>query len=437
MSERTTITQVTQIGVESTPGTAVAALWRLGATSIEPSIQAEIQTFRPAGVKFNTIGVLGKEWTEASIEGAASYTDLAYLFSGVLSAATPVQQGGTSAWLWTFTPSHTLADTVRTFTVEQGSAIRAGRFAHGVVTEMGLSFSRDSVDVSGSMMGRQYQDGVRLSTNATWTLTAAGTPPTAGTFTLTFSAQTTSNIAHSATPAAVQSALEALSTIGAGNVSVVATVAAGAGNLTVANNVYTIEFIGALAQAPRTLTGTFTGLTPSGSITLAAGVTGVVPTAIALQPVLPTEVSVFLDTSGATLGNTKLTRAFTAEWNIGNRFGPLWPLDAANSSFATTIETAPEATLSLTVAADAAGMGPLTAMRAGTTRFIRIEAVGPIIAGSFPWRLTVDMCGLVSEVGEFSDEDGVYAVQWTFAAAFDATWGCALQVALQNTLTTL
>ena len=437
MSERTTITQVTQIGVEATPGTAVAATKKLGATSIEPSIQAEIQTFRPAGVKFNTIGVLGKEWTEASIEGPASYTDLAYLFAGALNYAAPVQQAGTTAYLWTFTPSHTAEDTVKTFTVERGSAVRAGRFSYGTVNEVGLSFSRESVDVSGSILGQQYTDDVHLSTNATYRLTAAGSPPTAGTFTLTYAAQTTAGIQFNATPAAVQAALEALSTIGAGNVEVTATVAAGAGTLAVANNVYTIEFVNALAQAPRTLTGTFTGLTAAGTITLAAGVVGVVPTTVALQPVLPTEVSVYLDASGATLGNTKLTRAFTAEWKIGNRFSPLWPLNSAVSSFAATIETAPEATLALTVEADAAGMGPLTAMRAGTKQFIRIEAVGPTIASTYKWKLTLDMCGLVSEVGEFSDEDGVYAVQWTFAAAYDATWTKALTVALQNTLSSL
>lgn len=437
MSERTTITQVTQIGVEATPGTAVAATKKLGATSIEPSIQAEIATFRPAGVKFNTIGVLGKEWTEASIEGPASYTDLAYLLAGALNYAAPAQQGGTAAYKWTFTPSHTAEDTVKTYTVERGSAVRAGRFSYGTVNELGLSFSRESVDVSGSILGQQYTDDVHLSTNATYTLTAAASPPTAGTFTLTYSGQTTAGIAFDATPAAVELAIEALSTVGTGNVEVTATVAEGAGTLAVAANVYTIEFVNALAQAPRTLTGSFGSLTAAGTIALAAGVVGVTPTSIALQPVLPTEVSVYLDTSGATLGNTKLTRAFTAEWKIGNRFSPLWPLNSAVSSFAATIETAPEATLALTVEADAAGMGPLTAMRAGTKQFIRIQAVGPIIAGIYPWTLTLDMCGLVSEVGEFSDEDGVYAVQWTFAAAYDSTWTKALSVELINTLTAL
>jgi len=326
MSERTTITQVTQIGVEAIPGTAVPANVLLQAISIEPSIQAEVQTFRPAGVKFNTIGVLGKEWTEASISGPASYTDLAYLFAGVLAYAPPARQGSTTAYKWTFTPSHTTEDTVKTYTVERGSAARAGKFTYGTVNKLGLEFTRDSVEVSGSMLGRQYQDGVTLTTGAT---------------------------------------------------------------------------------------------------------------EVALQPVLPTEVSVYLDSSSASLGSTKLTRSFSATFNIGNRFAPIWPLDSTISSFATTVETAPDATLALLVEADASGMGPLTAMRAGTKQFIRVEAVGPTIADTYKWKLTLDMCGLVSEVGEFTDEDGVYAIEWTFSAAYDATWKKALQVELINTLTAL
>lgn len=50
------------------------------------------------------------------------------------------------------------------------------------------------------------------------TLTITGTP-TGGTFTMTYAGQTTASIAYNATAATVQTALEALSNIGAGNVA--------------------------------------------------------------------------------------------------------------------------------------------------------------------------------------------------------------------------
>jgi len=85
------------------------------------------------------------------------------------------------------------------------------------------------------------------------TVTITGTP-TGGTFTLTFKSQTTAGIAYNASSAAVQSALVALSTIGAGDV----TVAGGPGPATP----WTVTFGGTLAdQDVPAMTASATGLT--------------------------------------------------------------------------------------------------------------------------------------------------------------------------------
>lgn len=87
----------------------------------------------------------------------------------------------------------------------------------------------------------------------TQTVTVTGTP-TGGTFTLTFSGQTTASIAYNAAASAVQSALEALSNIGTGNV------ACAGGPLP--GSAVTVTFTGELAStnvAQMTATGSFTG----------------------------------------------------------------------------------------------------------------------------------------------------------------------------------
>ncbi|HEY9077426.1 MAG TPA: P22 phage major capsid protein family protein [Anaerolineaceae bacterium] len=71
-----------------------------------------------------------------------------------------------------------------------------------------------------------------------------------GNFTLTYGSQTTSNIAYNAAASAVQTALEALSSIGSGNVSV-------SGN---AGGPYTIRMIGAKGGAIASFTANFSGL---------------------------------------------------------------------------------------------------------------------------------------------------------------------------------
>lgn len=66
---------------------------------------------------------------------------------------------------------------------------------------------------------------------------------TGGTFTLTFGAQTTAAIAYNATPATVESKLEALSTIGEDNIDVTGGVGKSGGG-----DPYVLEFVGDLAQ---------------------------------------------------------------------------------------------------------------------------------------------------------------------------------------------
>jgi hypothetical protein len=90
-------------------------------------------------------------------------------------------------------------------------------------------------------------------TNEVQKVTITGSP-TGGSFTLTFSGQTTSAIAYNATAATVQTALQALSSIGSGN----ATVTGGPGPGTA----WTVTFVGALAQtdvAQMTATSSLTG----------------------------------------------------------------------------------------------------------------------------------------------------------------------------------
>ena len=99
------------------------------------------------------------------------------------------------------------------------------------------------------------------------TLAVTGTP-TGGTFTLTFKGQTTAPIAYNAASTAVDSALEALSTIGAGNV-----VCAGG---PLPGSPVTVTFAGALAASDQPLI-TANGASLTGGSTPAAAVTQTTP----------------------------------------------------------------------------------------------------------------------------------------------------------------
>lgn len=84
-------------------------------------------------------------------------------------------------------------------------------------------------------LGNYLQAVVTVGVNQVDTITVTGTP-TGGTFSVAYNGSTAVNVAYNATASALQSALEGLPTIGAGNVAVTGT------------GPYTVTFQGALAE---------------------------------------------------------------------------------------------------------------------------------------------------------------------------------------------
>lgn len=328
MPERSSLAQGVQVGVESVPGTNVAADKKLSAISIEPAVNVDMQTFRPMGSKYATVITPGKEMVEADVSGSGSYTEILYLFASCLvSPSAPATVDGTGR-TWTFAPAGSSEDTVKTLTVEQGGVVRAHKFNYGIVTEVELDFSRDAVEVSGSLMGQRLSD----------------------------------NIVMTATP-----------------------------------------------------------------------------TAIEQVPILPTDIDVFIDPSSGTIGTTKQVRVLNANWHLSDRFGPIWTLNSALTSYAAHVETEPTAEITILAEADTEGMAPLAQMRGGATKFIRIKGTSPTLAGATTafHSVSLDAACKVSDVGDFSDEDGVYAIEWTYTMVYDAAWGKALTTAVVNKIATL
>ena len=324
--ERSTIFTGVQVGIEGTPGQATAANKKLLATSFELSPNPDISLFKPMGYKYNTIASLNREWTEGNISGQMSYTDLAYLFASLITNDAPATVG-TTGREYIFISDSDAADAPVTFTLEQGSAVRAHRVAGALVTGLTLNFENDGCTVDGSIIAAALSDGVALTAT---------------------------------------------------------------------------------------------------------------PDEIPLQPVQRIEVGIKLADTAAGLGAaTYLTRALSASWSLTDRYSPVWTLNRS-SSYDTTIESEPTGEVTLMLAADAVGMGLLTTMRAGATKFMRIEATGPVIgAGPAVYSLVIDTAFKVSDVSDFRDEDGIFAIEWTGVFNHDSTWGKAFQVALINGLTAL
>jgi hypothetical protein len=314
MSEKSTIFQGVQIGIETTPGEAVGADLKLLATSLIPAVKTKNDIFRAMGNKYPSFAVIQKEWTEAKIEGRLTYNEILYLLSSLLSEPTPVQQGVTTAYKWSFVSATSAEDAGKTLTVEQGDANTAWRAAGVRVSGLSFTFNREEVSVSG---------------------TAIGLPLVTG-------------------------------------------------------------------------------------ITLTAG-----PTSLTPKPVLATHLKLYMANSQAGLESaTAMERGFSLDWGLEDKINLAWPL----GQDPVTIETEPKLEAKLKLATDSVGLGLITTMRAGATKWFRIKAEGETIESTYKYLFQIDFPGQISEVGEFGDEDGLYLVEYTLAGIHDSAWGKSFQI---------
>jgi hypothetical protein len=165
------------------------------------------------------------------------------------------------------------------------------------------------------------------------------------------------------------------------------------------------------------------------------------PTVLPQVPILPGQFSVWAadnttDLGTATGTGVKLASVISAGINVGGRYNPAWFLNAALSSFASVTEDPePDYNIDFLAEADAAGLNWLTLLSTGATRFLRLEAVGPTVYtpnGGKGYKFTWDFATKVTDPGDFSDEDGVYAVGPTLQIVHDGTWGKSSVITVQN-----
>lgn len=182
-----------------------------------------------------------------------------------------------------------------------------------------------------------------------------------------------------------------------------------------------------------TMTGGGMGQLLTDGITLTGS-----PTKLPQVPILGKQFNVYLDSTSAALGTTKMLRAFSLEPQINGLYGPVWPIDSAQPSFAGHVELAPGATFRLRLEADAAGLAYLSQYRSGDLIFVRAEAIGPEFESGQTYKFTEDLAFGIKRVTDFgADEDGVTVVNFETELATDATWGKALSIAVTTAVATV
>jgi len=225
-----------------------------------------------AGVPFTAVvSYIGAVHTTAVVAYNASAATLQTALEGLPQIESgDVSVTGSAGGPYTLTYGGTLANTEIQEIIADGSGLTgAGDQSATVVTFQQGDAANDEVQIvtlngtptGGTFTLTQYATGVNEIQTAT-----VGNVPTGGTFTLTYSGQTTGTIAWNASAATVQTALEALSNITAGDVIV----SGGAGGP------WQIAFAANLADVDvAAITSTVTGLTGGDAVvTITETVTG-------------------------------------------------------------------------------------------------------------------------------------------------------------------
>jgi hypothetical protein len=183
------------------------------------------------------------------------------------------------------------------------------------------------------------------------------------------------------------------------------------------------------------LSGGMIGLPVTDGITLTGS-----PTRVASVPVHPQDLKVFLDPTFGALGATELTRVLSADFKISGRYTGIFPAARGTPGFTQVIARKPKTSIKLRLEADVAGMANLTAMRGGTSQFLRLEHQGALIPGesTFFYLYQTDAAVKVMKVGKIADDDdGLSVVDVEMEIAVDTGWGFAWKHVMQNQLAAL
>lgn len=427
MSLRDTVRQFSRLGKETTRGTAVAATIKPQAFRFMFNPDDTGRTHFAAGQKAAADHHQLRESSTGSIEAAyPTYDELGWLLWMMLGApATSTLASGAYRHVWRV--RRLRADNFNTMTHEHGEVGVAGeRVAFAALT--GLSISLPTVGeptLSGDLVARSIEKGVTLSPGANEVQRIVfASSPSGGTFKLSYNGEETAAITAGGTMAsAIESALNALTQIGADGVSV-----SGSGTT------YDITFDGTALAGDRhpLFVLANNSITDTPAVTISRTTPGGF-TELSAIPILPGHWDAYIATSYAGLSSGRLTACKSTGLEITNKLTRHHlASQALGRDFAGLSEGETEIGIPLMVETGDNGMALLDHRRNNQALFSRILCTGPEIVSGFNHKLQVDMACKVQGNEPFSDEEGLYAKSFRLGPRFDAGWGEIMVITLEN-----
>lgn len=396
-----------------------------------------IHEVRIPGALVPTGATVDDDFTTGTYNGRIDFNGMAYVWSSLLGNALITNLGGSPVayeWLWEWDGRRPTRP--NSYSAHNGfpdSALEAKGLVFNTLSQSGGR--PDGFEVSGDVFAKAATSDVLMGgiTREVQTITESGTV-TGGTFTITIVEvnATTAAIAFNASAATIQTALELLPGIKAGDIAVTGgPIDTTPANLTYDGPVFAGKNVAQLTVNSASLTG-------GGSYTVSTTTPGA--DAVSDVPLVPAGAvlgNAYLDTTWAGLGTSQLLHLFNQELTLAERFGRVQPTNKSKSS--DTLADMAEQThkLAMTLAYNDTLHAQLPRFRAATKVFARAEWEGDTISGANKYRQQVDTCLQYMEWGEPENAQETLAYPLTGNLAIDQTANRAMRVKLTNAISGL
>lgn len=168
---RASIYQGIQIGIESTPGTQVAATKRLMNIQMNQVPIIPVKTVNLQGGKGMSATQKGDQYTECKFSGPLDFNILTYLFSLCYGTVTPVLAN--LGYTWTWQPSSTDPVVPTSATLEEGSSKGAEKFGYATVQDIQIKWNKDDATCDGTIFGQNQTRDATMTAQIKMTCSAA------------------------------------------------------------------------------------------------------------------------------------------------------------------------------------------------------------------------------------------------------------------------
>ena len=162
--ENPTFLRGVQLGVETTPGTAVAATQRVININTVPTKHEDVKVVKGQGTK-GAIGVQRqKTWSEGRATGALDYDFIAYILAGMISSGVTPTTVGTLTRKWTWVMRCSRPDVPQTYTMEYGNELGENKqYPFMVFSDMSIKVNETTADYEAGYFARQGIENVTMT----------------------------------------------------------------------------------------------------------------------------------------------------------------------------------------------------------------------------------------------------------------------------------